>query len=564
MSVRARQISVKYDYEKNVVALILSRGIYERFSGALGVKIQEPRTAGDVYVVELKMEPVEASFTPAPIIARADVSGGVPELKQSLTALPEIPPVAFAESAPAEARQITAEVPAAPSLAARFDKVGVLFEKPQTAAADVINEVPDIKAGRLEAPPVHVSFQNPPKVGVADLATAAPGYIAVEAASAGRASEPAGDIDVEELERLYERHLIGVLSGITPERPGVILATKGDVSYIEFLKRILREIYRVRVGGLPVPRHVSNPEDLRVLLPIEVGAGNKIFVIEAKALDEDKEARLRDRMRELFSQGFGFIVLYGDSNTLGRIKALIRLGVPSPIEIPIIDSEFLKLLARFMWGDVEGRVAEIGVDVDTFTVALEDAFWERLGRCARDFEVLVVTKPSSNPDEVVRESMTHYLIKAFVVRYLAEELARRGAEALKCIATEYRHNGVVFDVYIKKGCGELGGLAVEVETLYGTGTVVHKLLEVVESRRGRADKLWIIVPNPEAVLYLPLLLRFRKKARELADVELYTLDVYSGRLIRLIDVAKKILKEVAQRVSAGESAKGQKAGGDLS
>jgi len=46
-----------------------------------------------------------------------------------------------------------------------------------------------------------------------------------------------------------------------------------------------------------------------------------------------------------------------------------------------------------------------------------------------------------------------------------------------------------------------------------------------------------VVPNPQAVIYLPLLLRTRRELRRQYDVEFYTLDVTSSDLVRLIDVA---------------------------
>jgi len=49
--------------------------------------------------------------------------------------------------------------------------------------------------------------------------------------------------------------------------------------------------------------------------------------------------------------------------------------------------------------------------------------------------------------------------------------------------------------------------------------------------------MWIVVPNPQAVIYLPLLLRTRRELRRRHYVEFYTLDVTSRGLVRLIDVA---------------------------
>jgi hypothetical protein len=46
-----------------------------------------------------------------------------------------------------------------------------------------------------------------------------------------------------------------------------------------------------------------------------------------------------------------------------------------------------------------------------------------------------------------------------------------------------------------------------------------------------------VVPNPQVVIYLPLLLRSRRELWRQYDVEFYTLDVTSRGLVRLTDVA---------------------------
>jgi hypothetical protein len=94
---------------------------------------------------------------------------------------------------------------------------------------------------------------------------------------------------------------------------------------------------------------------------------------------------------------------------------------------------------------------------------------------------------------------------------------------------------------------------VEVETLYGTGTVVHKLVETVKRAGGR--KMWIVVPNPQAVTYLPLLLRTRRELRKEHNVEFYTLDVTSRGLVRLTDVASMLAKKWKETTEGAEEAK---------
>ncbi|NAZ32905.1 MAG: hypothetical protein GU356_01200 [Pyrobaculum sp.] len=385
----------------------------------------------------------------------------------------------------------------------------------------------------------------------------------------------APEAPLEELEEAYSEPLLR-LGVVISERPVVIVARPTGFGYIELLKRVLREIYRVRSGGLPEPKHVSMPEDLRLLLPVNVGAGKRLFVLDLsrsraqgpKADDLLKEKsrdldRLRDRLRELFSQEFGFFVIYGDVKKLSiweRVPAEAAGGyasvVPSPVEVSMKPGRlpFCVLLANAMWGRVSDPVLDyerLGFrDFDEFVVWLEDQYWRRLGEVS--FKVLYKTKPSAGE----RESELHYLAKAFVVRHLAERVG------LHCVETEKGEDTAVFDVVVT--CGGLQELVVEVETLYGTGTVIHKLVETVERagvrklvetvERAGGRKMWIVVPNPQAVIYLPLLLRTRRELRGKYDVEFYTLDVTSRGLVRLTDVASILVKKWKETAEGAEEA----------
>ncbi len=340
----------------------------------------------------------------------------------------------------------------------------------------------------------------------------------------------------------------------------MIVARPAGFGYVEFLKRVLREIYRVRSGGLPEPKHVSMPEDLRLLLPVDVGAGRRVFVLDlsrSRAQRPKAEGRLevkgrdlerlRDRLRELFSQEFGFFVIYGDvlgiwERALAEAARGYASVVPSPVEVSLRSGRlpFYVLLANVMWGRVSDPVLDYGRlgfrDFDEFVVWLEDEYWRRLGEVS--FEVLYKTKPSAGE----RESELHYLTKAYVVRHLAEKVG------LGCVETEKEVGAAVFDVVVT--CGGLQGLVVEVETLYGTGTVVHKLVETV--KRAGVQRMWIVVPNPQAVIYLPLLLRTRRELRKEHDVEFYTLDVKSRGLVRLTDVATMLVKKWKETAEGAE------------
>ena len=67
--------------------------------------------------------------------------------------------------------------------------------------------------------------------------------------------------------------------------------------------------------------------------------------------------------------------------------------------------------------------------------------------------------------------------------------------------------------------------------------------------------MWIVVPNPQAVIYLPLLLRTRRELRKRRDVEFYTLDVTGRGLVRLTDVASLLVKRWKEAAEGAEEAK---------
>jgi len=398
--------------------------------------------------------------------------------------------------------------------------------------------------------------------------------------------------EVIEVEEVIDRVLFG-LGRVVPDRALVIVARRiGGFGYIEFLKRVLREVYRVSIGGLPNPKHVSNIVDLKLLIPIEVGAGGRLFVIDlasgnlGESLGDKAEEytlrRVKDRLRELFSQGFGFVVIYGDDDHVSEfikgmwVKAIrentleYHSTVPSPIEVnPVVDGldakssrEFYAVLASVMWGRVSKPIADYSGfgGFDEFVVWLEDGYWRALEGALRDFDIRLKVKPSAEGDEHSLESMSHYLTKAFIVNYLirelTEEFKRSGlgegdarVRALDCVETEYQLGNVRFDVYVKPNCGSrLGGLVVEVETLYGTGTVVHKVLDTVESRvKAGVNRLWVVVPNPQATILLPQLLKLERhvKERHGEGVEFHTLDITETepKPVRLIEAAKILTGE---------------------
>jgi hypothetical protein len=512
--------------------------------------------------------------------------------------------------------------------------VTVSFSRPSAVSLQLDSNYHVPQRITYELKPVSVTFAQPGQVSLGSVSDEVRGLGVTPASSTKSAATPAAapsphelsEGEINEVEKAVDRALFG-LGRLVPDRPLLIVArhAKG-FNYIEFLKRALREVYRVRVGGLPEPKHVSSKIDLQLLIPVEVGAGGRLFVIDlvsgdlGNLLKEGKEGevkgpspatvekirdtlcRIRDRLRELFSQGYGFIVIYGDYYVLKGLYYVLRMllsqgycdhyvdssvsgvqaetprkGAPENYLLTTwksISTETSKeslyvLLANLMWGRVSEPVMDyedIG-SFDGLVVRLEDEYWRALEDALKDFNVQVLVRPSAEGDEAGRESMSHYLTKAFMVNYLVsrltEEFKGKGAKedeakrrALGCVSTEYQPGGanVRYDVYVKdkdanSDCGSMSKLVVEVETLYGTGTALHKVLDTIESRvNAGADKLWVVVPNPQAVIYLPQLLRLERYVRKLErfkgkEIEFYTLDVKGSAPVRLVEVARRLLDE---------------------
>jgi hypothetical protein len=365
--------------------------------------------------VEVRLRLVKPAFeTPRPLSYQLDLS-----LPQIAKIDVRLRPLAPSFEGP---RQISLRleygVPPVKSLAASLKPITISFKEVPQIWLNLSFEPPRIAPLQLRPAGIAPSFERPREVSVS-VDFSAP---SLATASSQPGPPDAPEAPLEELEEVYSEPLLR-LGVVISERPVVIVARPAGFGYVEFLKRVLREIYRVRSGGLPEPKHVSTPEDLGLLLPVDVGAGKRLFVLDlsqGRAQEPKAEDllevldRLRDRLRELFSQEFGFFVIYGDVKKLNIWeRALTEAApgyasvVPSPVEVSMRPGHlpFYVLLANAMWGRISDPVLDykrLGFrEFDEFVVWLEDEYWRRLGEVS--FEVLYKTKPSAGE----RESELH-------------------------------------------------------------------------------------------------------------------------------------------------------------
>ena len=322
------------------------------------------------------------------------------------------------------------------------------------------------------------------------------------------------------------------------DRPRLIIACKppsADLSYIELLKRLLREIYRVCVGGLPKPRHVS--KDLSEV-ELDITADRSVYVLTSESLQAGTGRVLGDRLRELFSQRYGFLVLYGMEE-----KFSTKFG-EEPYPLPIIlrlserPKDHLMKAVKALYGFVEEAPFRKPENLDVYTVLLEELFYDKIRKLLSDIKKVLIVEPSSEDEEGIGgESTLHFALKVFCVKYFMEKKLIETVETEVDIPTVGR-----IDILVKGV--QPSSLAVEIETLYGTGLPIIKLKKTIESRLKAGLDLWVVVPPMQAFIYLKELLILRRLYREAYGerLELYTTDLGSSNLITLSDFVDKVSK----------------------
>ena len=124
------------------------------------------------------------------------------------------------------------------------------------------------------------------------------------------------------------------------------------------------------------------------------------------------------------------------------------------------------------------------------------------------------------------ESWTHYALKWFVMYHLVS----RGLARAEEISYERSLGEIISDIYVNNL-----NLAVEIEMFYGVGEPETKLNEKLRKYDSLKNyKLWVVIPNTQALLFAENILKLRKDYRETGlDVEVFVLDLtgYGHELI---------------------------------
>ena len=320
----------------------------------------------------------------------------------------------------------------------------------------------------------------------------------------------------EYLETFYKSGQFSVfnqLIRIDWTRPKIILAYKpkdNRLNYMEFLIMILRDIYRIRKGRLPLTRYISSLKELDDVWPL-IRASDCIIVFDYERLREEVgkpniKNIIKNRLRELLTQSFGFYVFYVSEDNLRELQeeifkdTLWRENKSEIIEVRMeCDINYLlNILASYVGFDhINVVFHNIGITSRT----LESRYYEILEKSLNDRRVLYVLKLNVDREA---ESTEHLLFKASILKILLDDYGY-GVEELAC---EEELGDKVIDICIKS-FGKCS-IAIEVETLYGTKIPILKLRDdiITRCRDPTINELWIILPNYALFLYGRELLKF--------------------------------------------------------
>ena len=359
----------------------------------------------------------------------------------------------------------------------------------------------------------------------------------------------------------------GLLS-VKPDRPVIVVAVKqSGEEYIATLLSILREIYRMKVSGLPIGRYVGTKAgkyivedehiEQRFVKVIDDSKADFLLKGKVREFDEVDLDKLKDRLTELSIQGFSFLVFYINEDKrepLLKYLTVIRdMITPSKVIIVSprkLDLELKKVLARASWGFVEPTGPLPSNTIDQHFKRREEEFYELLEEIASKRRYVERVRESVESEEGVEgfESALHYQLKVFLVYYLMKNAKKLNISKEEDIETEVElsTNGrkIVPDIYVKLGSKRL---AIEIETFYGTGlTPWRKLQKTIEKYVGDriVDEVWIVIPPLQTMLYLKDLV---EKAKELEKegygfIKLYTINLPKRGLIPIKEIPRKLSK----------------------
>jgi hypothetical protein len=363
-------------------------------------------------------------------------------------------------------------------------------------------------------------------------------------------------------EHVYVPPLLRGLSSVTGsvmDRPICIIVPKiEDDSIIYSITGICREIYRIVKGGRPEPRWIS--EGLRDEIEKYLKAGGMIFVVDdskckflldlskvhtaTEFLEKVNIDLVLDRLREFFSQDFGFVVFHISERWASKFAELLRekAGIyvkkENIIEVPVPNwsVDVRKALASILWDYVEGE----GSTFDEIFGDCEEKFLKELKGVSKEVELIHWIKEDKSAGE------EHENMKVIVVECLAKELGAKNKDDIVRMLKE----GII-ETECELGSGRADICLrhvrrfVEIETFYGTGNPIKKLdKETLSKYKGMKDVRVdvILLTSVQALLYAEELVKLTEiYSKEYGlEINFYIPNVRERKLIPLEQVFNKL------------------------
>ncbi|BEP18247.1 hypothetical protein PYJP_15990 [Pyrofollis japonicus] len=349
------------------------------------------------------------------------------------------------------------------------------------------------------------------------------------------------------------------------EKARIILALRPDIKeldYLDFLLRILREVLKTQWKA-PIPFQVMYVAERLTEYQLAAIRGAGIYAVNIDSLktgtsDEASFMRfvktLSDRLREIFAQGPGYLVLYGSAESLALVKRLweprivarhaVFTSLPPYIEVTMPTAgDALKRLAMLFYGNLYELI-----DADTLSQVVlkaEENYTRALEVLANDPLLAFYSRQAIDDEEARPETaFTHYALKLAAIKHVIDIGIDPSTLNVETIVAN-----VPIDIRIERGWGS--SIAIEIETLFGSGNPVTRLSTIIRERLSLGYSVWIIVPPMQAFMYKPyielLLNRFESR------VEFYTLNASRLTLIPVMEyyeVLERVLEALRrQRVS---------------
>lgn len=359
----------------------------------------------------------------------------------------------------------------------------------------------------------------------------------------------------EELPDFFEILFSGGAAGnINSGDPTVIcLEELGNGSYVGALRTICTRIYREKIGGMPKPTILSHlTGNFRSEITRWMKAENKIFSVQLNEndwseLSDDDWLHIWDRIEELFSQSFGFII-FNKTIPIFQDRHHINVITIKPKEL---DFELKRRVSSVIWGFVNLE-DENDIDFDRIFESARMKFKKTLENIQKEEKGIYIDATSPHAGE---ESGLHLQMKWFLVKYLTTKL-RNAGENLKTptqiknrIKTEYQdveYGGTIPDI-------KCDAEVYEVETLFAEdrdgGVPRNKIVNtfVKYENDKTVHKINVVFDNLTFIRHLKELrdikhnhIDWQKKHGK--KVEFYTLDLEKWDLISL-DKMSRELKE---------------------